>query len=257
MIRMSLGLLFASVSFLQFTAVGGGGPDLVAIHSMDFEDSTALLCQDGGSTDTCNVVFDVALATPPLPDCELGDNGNCPLADTFSGLLTLNNSYFTSTTVTTGAQIGTLDFRYFAIEGSGLGLSTVASTRNNGTAQCLFRINDSDDGGTPDTATCNVETNPGANVAGLTPFACSMEVDYYVRLIHDRDADTCELFVSTSAYGASDVGTSIATVTAGSSLGDYNGWNVRALFNGVGGIVDEIVMCDGDAGSTEGQCDTN
>lgn len=216
-------------------AAGGGGPGLTILHQMDFEDSTSTTCEDGASADTCTIVGSAD------PDCSTGD---CPIAGSQSGLLTGTSDKFYTTAVaaqTTG--FNTIDFRWRAATGfpasANKDLFGFISALDN--FECRISLGN---------GTLQAVANSGT---ASTTISVSQDTNYYCRVTYDIPNDDCRLMVSTSAFGATDVGDQTAN---GSSAGSVVGWQASQVLvtSGDDFVYDDIQHCDGDGGTTQGIC---
>lgn len=209
----------------------GGGPGLSLLLDMDFDGSG---CVDSGSAEDCTT------GGGANPDCNAG---HCPIdASTYSlGLDATSELCYDDelSAITTGWV--TLDFRGHFDDTS----DTIAqvggliSAENN--YECRLRVK---------TGALDSYANGGAN--DPTDITISNGTLYYLRLTYDIPNDECMLRVSTSDFGGEDVGTALSS---GSSAGSVAGWEFRQDATHTGGFeFDDVTMCSGNAGSTQGRC---
>lgn len=225
--------------FVQGVVVGCEGAQLTVLHQMDLEGTG---CTDSNSSFTCTEV------NSPNADCGSG-TGNCPLdGDLSFRTLGGGNERLEKvdlTAITTGFV--TLDFRWqVEVEENGGGANTwigmMSAATNN---DCRFRYHRNG----PDEV--DAQANSGTS---STDISVTIGNTYFVRLTYDMGTgsdDDCRIRVSATAYGATDIGNELAS--GSSSSGSIVGWSTSKPQTATH-IFDDIMLCQGDAGTTEGHC---
>ena len=248
-----LALLLTAQTAMAQTVVGGSGPGwsinvvaapsgpgLTILHQMDFEDSpTQTDCQDGKSTDTCSV----AGSTPQVA-CTASESSTCPISGTQSGRVSASSEaiYKDLGGFDYISGFKTLDFQF--------NVETLTTAGTN----VMFFITGLDAGISckvyaPTTTTIVADALTGPD---SSPITVATGVDYYGRLTYDLVLDDCTLRVGTSDYGATETGGPVTSDGSGSPTVD--GWQGSTNGSSKQWVFDDIMMCDGDAGSTLGIC---
>ena len=217
---------------------GAPGPGLTIMHQMDFEDSTEGVCADGATADTCVVASSE-------PDCESGTD-QCPINGTYSGRVNNGGESLFGDEGAADKTTGfvTIDFKWNAATFTGASghdvMQTVTAAGTNVGCRMIAA----------GTAPTDVLARAGSGTNGTT-FEIVVDTDYFARLTYEITTDICVLRMSTSNYGASDVGISTAD---GATATDVGGWEVLTSSSARTWVVDDIMLCEGDAGTTEGIC---
>lgn len=237
MIKGLLAILFMLVipaleaEAIVFVQGGGGGLDVLA--AMDFEDSTSdTVCTDSQGGGWIGSITDSG-------SCRgTGLDSSTYAADVGAGnsAKVLDLQAFTERTtgwVTADFQI-TLDSNSATVEN--LGVFALVNDAGGGT--CFIRY-------LPATPAVKIQLEGSASSA-LTIVDSTL---YYMRIRFNLSDDDCYLTVSTSSYGADDVG---ARTQLGSGSNAVSGWHVRQAITGTLTpiFVDNIRICSGDNGTS-------